>query len=151
MRDKAERRFKSDMVSRLVKFGDKPEDYQKAERPDGRYTVMVDFTADWCLTCKTNEQFVLSSKRTQELIEKNNVVFLVADLTKSHPEAEELLVRLRQQTAHDSLRGHLSSRQPQPADRSGRFADPRPDRQGAGAGRAVEGQQRSDGDARSVG
>jgi thiol:disulfide interchange protein DsbD len=55
---------------------------------------MVDFTADWCLTCKTNEQFVLSTKKTQDLIEKNNVVFLVADLTTDHPEAQDLLKRL---------------------------------------------------------
>ena len=38
---------------------------------------------------------MLSSKRTKDLIEKNNVVFLVADITSGHPEAEELLMRLQ--------------------------------------------------------
>jgi suppressor for copper-sensitivity B len=94
MKDRAERRFKSDMVSQLVKFAAEPENYQTEQRPPGRYTVMVDFTADWCLTCKTNEQFVLSTKTTKELIKKNNVVFLVADITTDHPEAQDLLKRL---------------------------------------------------------
>jgi thiol:disulfide interchange protein len=94
MEDRAQRRFKSEMVSRVMKIASEPEVYQKAERPRGRYTVMVDFTADWCPTCKTNEQFVLSSKATEKVIEENNIVFLVADITNGHPEAEDLLLRL---------------------------------------------------------
>jgi thiol:disulfide interchange protein DsbD len=94
MKERGDRQFKSEMVNRLIKFRAEPEKHEVAERPDGRYTVMVDFTADWCLTCKTNEQFVLSSKKTKELIQQNNIVFLVADITSQHPEAENLLERL---------------------------------------------------------
>ena len=31
-------------------------------------TVFVDITADWCLTCKANKQFVLSRRRDQPAV-----------------------------------------------------------------------------------
>lgn len=43
--------------------------------------VFVDFTADWCLTCKFNEHTVLRSQRVQQLFEQHNVVLFVADWT----------------------------------------------------------------------
>jgi thiol:disulfide interchange protein len=49
------------------------------------YTVLIDFTADWCLNCKTNEEVALNQASTRKLVDKNNVVVLVADLTD--PEA----------------------------------------------------------------
>lgn len=47
----------------------------------GRY-VMVDFTADWCLTCKTLEKTVLKTDRVQTALHERGVVQMVADWTK---------------------------------------------------------------------
>lgn len=44
--------------------------------------VFVDFTADWCLTCKFNERTVLASSRVREAFEARGVEFLVADWTR---------------------------------------------------------------------
>ena len=32
----------------------------------GGQTILIDFTADWCLTCKTLEAFVLDTRKTRE-------------------------------------------------------------------------------------
>lgn len=47
--------------------------------------VLVDFTADWCLTCKVYEQTVLSSTAVQDAVRDNNVVVLRADWTNGDP------------------------------------------------------------------
>jgi thiol:disulfide interchange protein len=44
-------------------------------------TVLIDFTADWCLSCKTNELVALNTPETLELVNKHDVVTLVADYT----------------------------------------------------------------------
>lgn len=49
-------------------------------------TVLVDFTADWCATCKTIEALALNTKETRELVDKLGVVTLYADYT--HVDAE---------------------------------------------------------------
>lgn len=54
-------------------------------------TVMVDFTADWCLTCKRNEEFALNTEAVSELIRKNGVAPLIADWTDGSPEIKEML------------------------------------------------------------
>ena len=59
-----------------------------------RKTVLVDFTADWCLTCKSNEAFALNQPETKKLVEENAVVTLKVDKTQASPEGDELLVRL---------------------------------------------------------
>ena len=43
---------------------------------------MVDFTADWCLTCKTLEKAVLKTDRVQTALHERGVVQMVADWTK---------------------------------------------------------------------
>jgi len=57
-------------------------------------TVMVDFTADWCLTCKTLEAFVLNTPEIRESLEENKVVALKADWTHGDPEVSKLLEEL---------------------------------------------------------
>ncbi len=47
---------------------------------DGR-TVFVDFTAEWCITCKFNESTVLETERIREAFEAHEVVPLKADWT----------------------------------------------------------------------
>ncbi|MDG2389165.1 MAG: cytochrome c biogenesis protein CcdA [Planctomycetaceae bacterium] len=44
-------------------------------------TVLVDFTADWCLICKQNEREALNTPETLEVIEKAGIVTLYADFT----------------------------------------------------------------------
>ncbi|WP_428151301.1 protein-disulfide reductase DsbD family protein [Brevundimonas sp.] len=51
-----------------------------AAQAEGR-PVFVDFTADWCVSCKLNERTALASPRTAEAIRKTNAVVMVADWT----------------------------------------------------------------------
>jgi thiol:disulfide interchange protein DsbD len=43
--------------------------------------VLVDFTADWCLSCKVNEQVALSSGSVQQRLRELGVVLMRADWT----------------------------------------------------------------------
>ena len=52
---------------------------------------MVDFTADWCMTCKTLKKFVLDTPRTCSAVRRNGVVTLRADWTHGAPEVTEML------------------------------------------------------------
>ncbi|HTQ37947.1 MAG TPA: thioredoxin family protein [Pirellulales bacterium] len=63
-------------------------------RAEGK-TVMVDFTADWCLTCKTNLKFAIETDNVRKLIQANNVVPLLADWTHDSPEIKDALAALR--------------------------------------------------------
>ncbi len=49
---------------------------------EGR-TVLVDFTADWCLTCKTLEKLVLKTQPVEEAITLADVVTMEADYTNT--------------------------------------------------------------------
>ncbi len=60
----------------------------------GAKLVLVDFTADWCPTCKVLEQTVLTPGRMQELKDAYGLRLLRADLTERNPEAEALLQSL---------------------------------------------------------
>ncbi|MFZ4164927.1 protein-disulfide reductase DsbD family protein [Brevundimonas sp. NPDC058933] len=53
----------------------------QAALAEGR-PVLVNFTADWCVTCKINEGAALSSPRTAEAIQATNAVYLVGDWTR---------------------------------------------------------------------
>jgi thiol:disulfide interchange protein DsbD len=44
--------------------------------------VLVDFTADWCLSCKFNERTVLSSEAVQSALSRTRTQLLVADWTR---------------------------------------------------------------------
>lgn len=56
-------------------------------------TVFIDFTADWCLTCKANEKAILETKPVRESMRDNGVVPLKADWTKRDPVITEWLRR----------------------------------------------------------
>ncbi|MBU6141352.1 MAG: thioredoxin family protein [Proteobacteria bacterium] len=49
-------------------------------------TVLVDITADWCLTCKFNKIRVLQSKEISLLIKRGDIIALRGDITKPNPE-----------------------------------------------------------------
>lgn len=53
----------------------------QAALAEGR-PVLVNFTADWCVTCKINEGAALSSPRTAEALQATNAVYLVGDWTR---------------------------------------------------------------------
>jgi thiol:disulfide interchange protein DsbD len=50
-------------------------------RAQGR-PVLVNFTADWCVTCKINERTSLTSASVKAAIEGSNAVYLVGDWTR---------------------------------------------------------------------
>jgi thiol:disulfide interchange protein DsbD len=52
-----------------------------AAQAQGR-PVLVNFTADWCVTCKINERTSLSSPRVAEAMTASNAVYLVGDWTR---------------------------------------------------------------------
>ena len=63
---------------------------------EGRY-VMVDFTADWCLTCKVLEKAVLKTDKVQQALEDRMVVQLIADWSdKDSPLGEQISNELDQ-------------------------------------------------------
>lgn len=57
-------------------------------------TVMVDFTADWCPTCKVNLAFAIETRRVRAAIERNRVVPLLADWTDGSAEIKQALESL---------------------------------------------------------
>ena len=56
----------------------------EAQRDSGRI-VLLDFTADWCLTCKVNERVAFGSDAVRAAIRDRDVVLLRADWTTRDP------------------------------------------------------------------
>lgn len=54
-------------------------------------TVFLDFTANWCLTCKVNETTVIDSKEVREKLKALNAVTMKADWTRQDPDITKLL------------------------------------------------------------
>ncbi len=54
-------------------------------------TVFVDFTADWCLSCKANERISINIPSVREALKKGNVVAMKADWTNANPEITKVL------------------------------------------------------------
>lgn len=53
--------------------------------------MVIDFTADWCGVCKTNELFALNTTKTHEYFKTHDIEFMVADFTKEDPEIRKWL------------------------------------------------------------
>ncbi len=56
-----------------------------ALQKDGR-TVFLDFTADWCITCKFNERTAINTPAVRARMAEKNVVPMKADWTNANPE-----------------------------------------------------------------
>jgi thiol:disulfide interchange protein DsbD len=68
-----------------------PEAVAKAQK-DGR-NIFIDFTADWCITCKVNERVVFGNENVLQALKAQNVLLLKADWTKRDPQITEELAR----------------------------------------------------------
>jgi thiol:disulfide interchange protein DsbD len=55
--------------------------------------VFMDFTAEWCLTCKVNKKLVLETDAFEDLTKKHNVTLLRADWTKRDDNITQYLKR----------------------------------------------------------
>ncbi len=55
--------------------------------------VFVDFTADWCLTCKTVERVVIETDEVADAFEAHNVVPMKADWTNRDDKITQVLAR----------------------------------------------------------
>ena len=64
-----------------------------AARAEGK-TVLVDFTANWCLTCKTNLKLAINRAGVRDLVERNGVVTLLADWTDKNDTIKQALAEL---------------------------------------------------------
>ena len=55
--------------------------------------ILIDFTADWCAVCKTNERLALNTAKTAEFVKSHQVACLKADYTDESPEITAWLKR----------------------------------------------------------
>lgn len=53
--------------------------------------VFIDFTAEWCLTCKFNERAVIDTPEVREVIDRLGIAMLKGDWTNSDPSIGEFL------------------------------------------------------------
>jgi len=63
------------------------------EAINGGAPVFVDFTAEWCLTCKVNEKTVLNSRSVVDRFRALHVVAIRADWTRRNPELTRLIAK----------------------------------------------------------
>ena len=50
-----------------------------------RKTVVMDFTAEWCLNCKVLEESVLHDQRITSLLSQEHIVAMKVDITGNNP------------------------------------------------------------------
>jgi len=58
-----------------------------------RRTIFVNFTADWCLTCKVNERAALSRDSVRRAFAEHRVAELIGDWTRPDPVITQALAR----------------------------------------------------------
>jgi len=56
-------------------------------------TIFIDFTADWCVSCKVNEATILETETVRSAMQEHNVVALKADWTRQDPVITKWLER----------------------------------------------------------
>lgn len=64
--------------------------YRAEEKP-----IFVDFGAEWCLTCKTNEANVLHTEKIMQVFKDNNVELLFGDNTRKNEVVEKWLAEYK--------------------------------------------------------
>jgi thiol:disulfide interchange protein len=58
---------------------------------DSGRPVFVDFTADWCITCKANERFAIDTNAVRKKFAEQQVIMLRADWTHGDPVITDIL------------------------------------------------------------
>ena len=53
--------------------------------------VFLNFTADWCITCKVNEAIALNQEKVKKILDEKNIIYLKADWTRKDPEIASML------------------------------------------------------------
>ena len=53
--------------------------------------VFLNFTADWCITCKVNEAIALNQDKVKRILDEKNIIYLKADWTRKDPEIASML------------------------------------------------------------
>ncbi len=57
--------------------------------------MVIDFTASWCLNCKTNLKFSIETNKVAQRIRDNQVVALIADWSDTtSPQGEAIQAKL---------------------------------------------------------
>lgn len=59
-------------------------------RAEGKH-VFVDFTAEWCITCKVNKRVAINTAVVKDAFKANNVEFVTADWTNEDPSITRVL------------------------------------------------------------
>ena len=54
------------------------------ELRDRNELIFLNFTADWCITCKVNERVALNSGEVKDLIKRKNIKYIEADWTRKN-------------------------------------------------------------------
>tara|TARA_Y100000310_G_scaffold342592_1_gene446459 strand:- start:1356 stop:1832 length:477 start_codon:yes stop_codon:yes gene_type:complete len=62
---------------------------------NGGQTVFIDFTAEWCLTCKVNEKTVIYTDDVRKVFKKYNIAAVKADYTNDNKEIGQWLHRFK--------------------------------------------------------
>jgi thiol:disulfide interchange protein DsbD len=70
----------------------KPWSETKLSEQKGK-VVFMDFTAEWCLTCKVNKKLVLETKGFEELAKKHDLILMRADWTRRDDNITQYLKR----------------------------------------------------------
>ena len=55
---------------------------------------MVDFSADWCLTCKYNLNFAIETPKVKNALREHKIIPMLADWTDGSPEIKAMLESL---------------------------------------------------------
>lgn len=89
--------------------------------------VFVDFTADWCLTCQSNEASAIETTQVAAAIRDSGAIALRADKTQPNPAVDELLRRLGNSAASIPFYAVFPAGNPaEPILLDGVFASPQP-------------------------
>ncbi|MDO4569136.1 MAG: thioredoxin family protein [Planctomycetia bacterium] len=72
---------------------EKIDEYRAQNKP-----VFIDFTANWCMTCKWNSLNAIETEDVGEAIRRNGIVPVLADWTNPNPEIGEYLERFNRKS-----------------------------------------------------